>query len=311
VTLGTAQMQFQAITQLVGNLSTLGRQVNDIYENYLYVSDYNQFMELSEEDLVAGEKVSIPFARGIEFKNVWFKYPSSPNWILKDVTFTVTPADNIAIIGKNGAGKTTIIKLLCRYYEPQKGEILVNGVNINKYSLSSYRSKISALFQDFAQYPFSANENISFGDIGRNSDKDGIKKAAKLAGIDEFINSLPKGYENALDNEFEGGIEPSKGQWQRLALARAFYRDSEIYILDEPTSNVDPQAEEQIFDEIIKLAKDKIVFLVSHRFSTVRKADKILVLDKGRVEEYGSHEEMLGSGGTYARLFKLQAKAYK
>lgn len=310
ITLGTAQMQFQAISQLVGNLSGLGRQINEIYENYLYVSDYNYFINLSEENLTEGGDVKLPLEYGIEFKNVWFKYPSSKRWILKGVSFKVEPRDNIAIIGKNGAGKTTIIKLLCKYYNPQKGEILVGGKNINDYASGSYRKIISALFQDFAQFPFSAKENIAFSDLKKYDDSKKLIKAAKLAGINEFINSLPKGYENALDIEFEGGIEPSKGQWQRLALARAFFRNAEIYILDEPTSNVDPQAEEEIFDEIISHAKEKIVMLVSHRFSTVRRADKIMVLEGGIVEEYGTHQKLMEKNSLYAKLFNLQAQAY-
>ena len=310
ITLGTAQMQFQAISQLVGNLSGLGRQINEIYENYLYVSDYNNFINLSEEELKEGEEFKLPLTHGIEFKNVWFKYPSSPRWILKGVSFKVEPKENIAIIGKNGAGKTTIIKLLCKYYKPEKGEILIGGKDINEYASGAYRKIISALFQDFAQFPFSAKENIAFSNLEKYDDMKKIIKAAKLAGINDFVKSLPKGYENALDIEFEGGIEPSKGQWQRLALARAFFRDSEIYILDEPTSNVDSQAEEEIFDQIITHAKDKIVILVSHRFSTVRRADKIVVLDGGKIAEYGIHEDLLGKNGLYAKLFSLQAQAY-
>lgn len=311
ITLGTAQMQIQAITSLVSNLSNFGRQINEIQENYLYVSDYKQLLGLPEEELKGSQSIQRPFTTGIEFKDVWFKYPQNNGWTLKGVSFKVDPTDNIAIVGKNGAGKTTIIKLLCKYYVPQKGEILVNGKNIEDYSSIEYRMVISALFQDFAQYPFSAKENIGYGDIKLLNDAEGIKQAAQRVGIDKFIEGLPKQYENPLDNEFEGGIEPSKGQWQRLALARALFRKAEIFILDEPTSNVDPQAEEEIFDQIITLAKEKIVFLVSHRFSTVRKADKILLLDKGKVAEYGSHEELISKKGEYAKLFDLQAKAYQ
>lgn len=309
ITLGTAQMQYQAISELASNLAGLGRQINEIYENYLYVFDYNRFVSLPEEEILKGEEIKIPFKKGIEFRNVWFRYPSSPSWVLKGVSFEIKPNENIAIVGKNGAGKTTLIKLLCKFYEPQKGEILVNGRDIKNYAAGSYRKVISALFQDFAQYPFSAKENIRFRDFS-NKDEDKIKKVAEPVGIDEFIKSLPKGYENPLDIEFEGGIEPSKGQWQRLALARTLFRDGEIVILDEPTSNVDPQAEEEIFNRVIRLTRDKILILVSHRFSTVRKADKILVIDKGKIIEEGTHEELMRLDGMYKRLFVLQAKAY-
>lgn len=310
ISLGDAQMLFRSISELVGNLSSLGRQVNEIYENYLYVSDHNKFINLTSEDIQMGKTLEKPFTMGIEFNNVWFKYPQNNGWTLRGVTFKVDPTENLAIVGKNGAGKTTIIKLLCKFYTPQKGNILVNGVNIKDYQTEQYRKTISALFQDFAQYPFSAKENIGFGDYKKMEDEQKLRKTAKLVGIDEFIEKLPKTYENALDNEFEGGIEPSKGQWQRIALARALFRDASIYILDEPTSNVDPQAEEEIFDKILSLAKEKIVMLVSHRFSTVRKADKILVLDGGKTVEYGSHDELLKKGKVYAKLYQLQAKAY-
>jgi len=310
ITLGTAQMQTRAVNQLISSFSGLGRQITDIYENYLFVHDFREFMDMKEE-ADEGMQPHLPFDEGIEFKDVWFRYPQNNGWTLKGVSFKVGLHDNIAIVGKNGAGKTTIIKLLCSFYKPQKGQILVNGKNILDYSPLKYRKVISALFQDFAQYPFSAKENVGYGDITRMEDLGEIKKSAKLVGIDEFIEGLPKKYENALDNEFEGGIEPSKGQWQKLALARALFRKAEIFILDEPTSNVDPEAEEEIFDKIIKLATDKIVFLVSHRFSTVVKADKILLLADGKVKEYGSHKELLGKDGEYARLFRLQAKAYQ
>lgn len=310
VTLGTAQMQVGAVDYLISNFSSLGKQINEVYENYLYVRDYHEFMDLPDENYGKGDLLEAPFVSGIEFKNVWFKYPQNKRWTLKGVSFKINPTDNMAIVGENGAGKTTIVKLLCRFYEPQKGEILVNGKNINTYAIDSYRQKFSALFQEFSEYPFSARANIGYGDYKRLHMGEEIKKTAELTGIDDFISSLPKGYDNPLDNEFEGGIEPSKGQWQRLALARALFRKAEVFILDEPTSNVDPQAEEEIFDKLLTLAHDKIVFLISHRFSTVKRADIIMVLSKGVITESGSHQQLMAKNGIYAQLFTLQAKAY-
>jgi ATP-binding cassette, subfamily B, bacterial len=311
MTLGTAQMLSAALTGFVGSFSGLVQQMNSIIENFLFVQDFNTLINLPSESDTKISDIETEFSQGIEFRDVWFKYPSSPDWIIKGTSFTVGPRDNIAIVGKNGAGKTTLIKLICRFYDPQKGQILVNGHDIRDYSPQAYREAISALFQDFAQYPFSAMENIGFGDIKQQKNFEKIVASARLAGIDEFINSLPQGYENPLENEFEKGIEPSKGQWQRLALARALFRSAPMLILDEPTSNVDPKAEEEIFENILRVAAEKMVILVSHRFSTVRKADQILVLDKGKIIEQGSHEQLMHKNGTYAKLFQLQAKSYK
>lgn len=311
LTLGTAQIIYSAITSFIGNISRLIRQISDIYQNYLFIEDYEKFMALPEEDPFSGEILSQSMSEGIEFRDVWFKYPQSSNWILRGVTFKVDTTDNIAIVGENGAGKTTIIKLLCRFYEPQRGEILVNGQNIRNYSLKSYRHGISALFQDFAQYPFSVEDNIRFGDSEKKKNSKEIRKAAKLTGITKFIESLPLGFKNPLDKEFTSGVEPSKGLWQRIALSRILYRDAQILILDEPTSNVDPKSEEQIFADVLSIAREKIIFLVSHRFSTVRKADKILVLEDGKVAEYGNHHDLISNNGRYKELFNLQAQSYQ
>jgi len=311
ITLGTAQMTSTAVTRYISNVTRLIRQINDVYQNYLFIQDYEKFMALPEEDTLQKTSVNPIFTSGIEFKNVWFKYNSSPDWILKDVSFKLDPKENLAIVGENGAGKSTLIKLLCRFYEPQRGEILVNGLNINSYNLKSYRHSLSALFQDFAQYPFSAKDNIHFGDITKKSKISDIRTAAKLTGVHHFISSLPLKYRNPLDKEFDKGIDPSKGQWQRIALARSLFRESPIIILDEPTSNVDPETEEQIFGDILRVASDKIILLVSHRFSTVRKADKILVLEEGIVKEYGSHESLTRHHGRYSELFELQAKSFR
>lgn len=311
MTLGTAQITSNAISSLISNVTHLIRQAGDVYQNYLFIADYEKFMALPEDNQSGTEIFPKLFSEGIEFRDVWFKYSSSPNWILKGTSFKLGPTDNLAIVGENGAGKSTIIKLLCRFYEPQKGEIFVNGINIKKYDLTNYLHNLTALFQDFAQYPFSANDNIHFGDITQKPSSKNIKGAAKLTGMDDFIRSLPNGYKNPLDKEYEKGIEPSKGQWQRIALARVLFRPAPIIILDEPTSNVDPESEEQIFTDLLRIAKDKMTILVSHRFSTVRKADKILVLEKGSAVEYGSHQELIKLNGRYKQLFSLQAQSYQ
>ena len=311
LTLGTAQITSSAIERFISNISRLIRQANNVFQNYLFISDYKNFMALPEEDQKDGNLIPPELNEGIEFRDVWFKYDHSPNWVLRGVSFKVDLKDNIAIVGENGAGKTTLIKLICRFYEPQRGDILLNGKNITNFNIKDYRHHLSALFQDFAQYPFSVEDNIQFGDVDKKKSRLSIKKAAKLTGITDFVNSLPLGFKNPLDKEFAGGVEPSKGLWQRVALARILYRNAQILILDEPTSNVDPESEEQIFADVLHVAKDKIVLLVSHRFSTVRKADKILVLEKGVAVEYGSHHNLMKQNGRYKELFSLQAQSYQ
>lgn len=216
----------------------------------------------------------------------------------------------MASVGDNGAGKTTIIKLLSGFYKPQKGEILLNEVDIFDFEGRDYKKLMAVLFQDFSQYPFTARESIGIGNTLKIKNMNQVKKYAQMVGIDDFIEGLPLKYENPLAKEFDKGVELSKGQWQRIALARILFRNSRILVLDEPTSNVDPEAEEEIFEKIMKLAKEKMLILISHRFSTVKKADKIVVLQGGRIKELGNHHDLIANNSTYAQLFNLQAKAY-
>jgi ABC-type multidrug transport system fused ATPase/permease subunit len=310
ITLGSAQLLYQSSLTLGNGFSMIMDGISSVYENYLYVSDLTWLLDLKPKNSDGTIIPQIPFTSGIEFRHVWFKYPSSPDWILQDVNFKIDPHENIAIVGENGAGKTTLIKLLVGFYQPDKGEVLVNGTNISNYDQVSYRKTLGVLFQDFSEYPFTARESIGFGDVDKIDDLSAIQEAATQTDIHEFIESLPKKYDNPLSKEFEGGIDPSKGQWQRIALARTLFRHAQIVILDEPTSNVDPKAEEEIFAKIIELTKNESLVLISHRFSTVRHADKILVLEKGTVVEEGSHEALIKKRGLYAKLFKLQAKSF-
>ncbi len=311
ITLGLAQMLYQASTTLGAGFGQLLNQVAGVYENYLFVSDFSWFINLKPQNYSGVSTPAKTFKKGIEFDNVWFKYPSSPDWILKGISFYIKPKENIALVGENGAGKTTAIKLLCGFYQPQKGHILVDGQNISQYSPEKYIKILGVLFQDFSEYPFTARESIGFGDVTRLDSLSQIKAAARQTDIHEFIESLPLKYENPLTKEFEKGIEPSKGQWQRIALARTLFRRSQIVILDEPTSNVDPKAEEEIFEKIIALTKNQILLLISHRFSTVRRADKILLLEGGQITEQGTHNQLMQLDQKYAQLFRLQAKSYQ
>lgn len=311
ISLGTAQLLYSATNTLSNGFSTLVNDAVSIYENYLFVSDLDWFLNLKSEYAEGKKNPQKLLNKGIEFQDVWFKYPNNDLWVLKGINFSIGPKENLALVGENGAGKTTIIKLLSGFYRPTKGRIFVDGVDIFDYKKDKYLELLGVLFQDFSEYPFSAKESIGIGDSSRILRLDEIKKAAKLTGVDDFIESLSLKYDTPLAKEFEKGVEPSKGQWQRIAIARILFRGSRILVLDEPTSNVDPQAEEEIFEKIIKLAREKILVLISHRFSTVRRADKIIVLDKGKIEESGSHEDLMKKKGLYAELFQIQARSYQ
>ncbi len=313
LTVGSAEMILRAIDSYRKNLTGLVKNFFELYENYLYVSDLVWLLSLEPELVVnkKGKKLAKKLNQGIEFKNVWFRYTEKSPWILKDIDLKINPQENVAIVGENGAGKTTLVKLLCRFYDPQKGKILLNGTDLKEYSIEDFWKNLSVLFQDFEVYPFTAKESIAYGDISKMNQEGLIKKAAQRAKIDDFIESLKLKYQNPLSPQFEKGIRPSMGQWQRIGLARIFLKDAQIIILDEPTSHVDPKAEEEIFKEIISYSKKKMLFLISHRFSTVRKADRIYVVDSGRIIEEGSHEKLMKQKGKYAQLFELQAEGYR
>ena len=311
ITLGTAQMLYNATTGFQTFVEQLISDFLNMYENYLYMVDLVWVLGLSPKESGGHLTPQRPFKEGIKFEDVWFRYPKARNWTLRGINLEIGTHDNIAVVGENGAGKTTLIKLLCRFYIPQKGKITINGRDINEYKTKEYWKTLSVLFQDFEEYPFTARESIGYGDVDQMDKASEIIEAAKETDIHNFIDSLPLKYENPLAKEFEGGVEPSKGQWQRIALARSLFKNGEIVVLDEPTSNVDPKAEEEIFDKVISLTRNKILVLISHRFSTVRRADKIFVVDKGKIVEEGSHDQLLKKNGVYAKLFKLQARGYQ
>ncbi len=312
ITIGSAQAYIRAISNFKQSVSNLTASVLELYENYLYLSDLVWFLNLESPYYnESGSKFPSIMSSGIEFKDVWFKYPGKEEWTLKGASFQVSPYQNIALVGKNGAGKTTLVKLLCGFYSPQKGQITVDGINVNDLNKPNYWSKLSILFQDFESYSVTARESIAVSNISQVANTQAIREYAKLTGVDDWISSLPMGYDTPLSRDFEKGTSPSTGQWQRVGIARALFKDPQILILDEPTSNVDPEAEEKIFNEILELGKKKMIIFISHRFSTVRKADNILVLDEGVITESGSHAFLMKKHGTYSSLFTLQAKSYR
>ncbi len=311
ISLGFAQMLYQSANTLSNGFGMLSNNIANVYENYLTLEDFTWFMDLKSKSNQKGELFPNKLSTGVVFNNVWFRYPKSTKWILKGVSFVISPTENIALVGENGVGKTTILKLLLGFYQPNKGKITVNSLPISEYNQGSFWNKIASLQQDFHLFPFSARESISYSDFSQVNNLEKIKQAASLSDIDQYIQGLPKKYDNPITNELDGGVEPSGGQRQRFGLARALFKKSLILILDEPTSNVDPKAEEEIFENIIRVTQNQILILVSHRFSTVRRADKILVMDGGQIVETGSHDELMGLNGLYAKLFTLQAKSYQ
>ncbi len=311
ITVGSAEMYIRAVYSFQHNLTGLVGSFLELYENYLFITDLVWFLNLKPTISSGRRKLPRKIKKGVEFKDIWFRYKDDRPWVLKRINLFIPAGKTLAIVGENGAGKTTLIKLLCRFYDPQKGEILIDGVNLKEFSRKKLWENLAVLFQDFERYPFTARESIGYGKVGKVENIDLITQSAKETVVHDFITSLPLKYENPLTPEFEKGVEPSLGQWQRIGLARVLMRNTQISILDEPTSNVDPKAEEEIFNKISQFIKGKILILISHRFSTVRRADKICVMDKGKVIEEGSHKALIEKKGVYAELFELQAKSYR
>ncbi|MDO8573729.1 MAG: ABC transporter ATP-binding protein [Candidatus Daviesbacteria bacterium] len=312
ISIGSYEFFLRSLLAASQNFSSLTSSFLEIYENYVFVSDLTWFLNLEPVINSKGGILPGKIKTGIEIKDVWFKYREDSDWILKGINATFFEGEKIAVVGENGAGKTTLIKILARFYDATLGTVTLDGQDIKKLNYPKYQGKFAVLFQDFEDYSFSARESIGFGDIDRVENLEEIMEAAKKTGIHEYIQSLPLGYENPLSPHFHKGVNLSGGQWQRVGIARMLFRKkAEILILDEPTSNVDPEAEEKIFNELMKISKNKILVFVSQRFSTVRRADKILVVDKGRVIEQGSHGALMKLRGKYAQLFSLQAKGYK
>lgn len=313
VTLGALTVFTQAANQVQSSFQGILGGIQGIYENGLYLSTLHDLLQ--REPRIAAPAhpvpVTVPFTQGIEFRNVTYRYPDRALPALEDVSFTIAPKETIALVGQNGAGKSTIVKLIGRLYDPDEGEILINGVDIRRYDPVELREQIGVMFQDYATYQFSAADNIGIGNIDRMTDEEAIVSAAERAGADAVIDRLPAGYQTALGKWFEGGHQLSGGEWQKVALARAFMRDAQIMILDEPTAALDAQAEHELFSRIQELTEDRIALYISHRFSTARMADRIFVLERGRLTAAGTHEELMARGGMYADLFELQAASYR
>jgi len=284
-----------------------------IAEQSLFIKDLFDFFD-SKPSIVSkpdARPVPRPIKIGFEFQNVSFNYPGSDKKVLSDVSFRFEAGEKIALVGENGAGKTTLVKLLARLYEPTEGRILLDGIDLRDYSVEELRHEIGVIFQDYMRYDMLASENIGFGRIEQLSDELRIQTSAEKSLAAPVISHLPKKYSQMLGRRFEGGVDLSIGQWQKIALARAYMRDAQILILDEPTASLDARAEFGVYQRFVDLTAGKMAILISHRFSTVRMADRILVLEGGVIAEQGSHSELLALGGKYSELFELQAAGYR
>ena len=286
--------------------------VNGMYEDNLYLSNLTEYLD-HEVPEASGNQLEGPHpSDGIRFNNVSFCYPGSNTPALSQINLHIKPGDSLAIVGENGSGKTTLIKLLTRLYQPTEGEILLEGLTLNAWDIDALRRKIGVIFQDFARYQLIVGENIGIGDVDELDQDSLIEDAAEKGMANMFIKDLPEGYQTQLGTWFKNGKELSGGQWQKIALSRAFMRSkADVLILDEPTAAIDALAEAEIFSHFRDLTSNKISIIISHRFSTVRMADHIIVLEKARIQEEGSHESLLASNGQYAMLFKLQAQGYQ
>lgn len=312
LSIGSYTLLIGLIDQLSASASSIASQTGDLYENNFYVKQLFDVLNLPKviKETKTPVRIDAKSPPLIEFKNVTFSYPRSSQPTLNNLSFIVEPGQSIAFVGPNGAGKTTIIKLLCRFYDVSSGEILINGTNIKDLSLDDWYQCLSTLFQDFVKYNFPIKDNISLSRTG-TIDLYRMEKAAQNSGAAEFINNLPNTYDQGLGNEYVDGVDLSIGQWQKLAIARAFYENSPILILDEPTSAVDAEAEAEIFANLNDTYKDKTLIFVSHRFSTVRYADNIFVVEHGHITESGTHTQLMALEGKYATMFATQAEGYR
>jgi ATP-binding cassette subfamily B protein len=313
MTVGTLTFLTGAIAGASANLQMIFSTFSSIADQSLFLTDLLQFFAVRPTVFSKPNalKTPKPIAIGIEFRDVSFSYPGGGRPILRNLNLFLKPDERIALIGENGEGKTTIVKLLTRLYDPTFGQILLDGIDLREYDLEDYASNIAVIFQDFMRYDMTALENIAVGQIQARQNLPHVELAAKKSLAEGVIQKLPRGYDQMLGRRFETGVDLSGGEWQKVALARAYLRDAQILVLDEPTAALDARSEHEVFERFAELTKGKMALLISHRFSTVKMADRIIVLERGVIAEDGRHEQLMAHGGRYAEMFELQASSYR
>jgi ATP-binding cassette subfamily B protein len=287
--------------------------LSQVFEQSLYLSDLFTFFDVQPlvKSRPGARPVPVPIKTGFAFEDVGFRYPGSDRWAVRHLTFTLQPGERVALVGENGAGKTTLVKLLARLYDPDEGRIFLDAVDLRDYDLESLRRNIGVIFQDFVRYDFNFKENIAVSQVDALGDEARLREAARRSLADSVARRLEKGYDQMLGHRFDGGVELSGGEWQKVALGRAYMREAQVLILDEPTAALDARAEYEVFLRFAELTQGRMAVLISHRFSTVRMADRILVLQGGELVDQGTHEELVARGGLYSELFGLQAAGYR
>ena len=311
--LGTLTFLANAIRDASSNLQQTFSTLSTIADQALFLTDLIAFFEMrptirSKPNALPAPR---PIQRGFEFRNVSFRYPGSSRLVLNGLNFHLRPGERVALIGENGEGKTTIVKLLTRLYDPAEGQVLLDGVDLREYDLEDLYREIGVIFQDFMRYEMTAGENIAVGRIEQIENQELLQQSAQKSMADEVVAKLPSGLDQMLGRRFDGGVDLSGGEWQKIALARAYLRDAQVLILDEPTSALDARSEYEVFQRFAELTSGKMALFISHRFSTVRMADRIVVLEKGRIAEEGDHDALTQLGGRYAEMFELQAASYR
>ncbi len=313
ITLGEMVMYFGAFQVAIGSLRPTLSGLAELYENNLFLSTLYEFLDVPKSipDPVQPKEMPRPWRVGLQVDNLSFRYPDTDQRVLDGIAMTIRPGEIVALVGRNGSGKTTLTKLLCRLYDPDEGRITIDGIDLRDFKTEDLRGEISVIYQDFGRYHMTARENILLGRPELGVDDPAIIKAAHWAGIHDHLIRLPQGYETVMSRTFADGAELSIGQWQKLALARAFVRDSQLILLDEPTSSLDAATEFEFFEKFREMARGRSALIISHRFSTVRLADRIYVLDGGRLIEQGNHEELVALDGLYAHLYRKQSSYYQ